>query len=473
MIKLFEPNELVNCKRVSEEYTSEVRSEENFFSVENCDDFFEILQGKLKQERTFDELNVLNIFADLPTCNKVAKHVNILGEYYSGLQHIKYYDQAPGVLEITKIHERFHAAHHLAKDQSGNIWDDFGSSSSFYKELLAQLFTYIYIREYNPALLQDFRSLNDSQPIIYQTFKMFRHFTKQEAEDLYWLIRNKNSGNSILKLLAEIEKDFTIIKPTAMQASRIIPTTKLRNLYQSLSALSFCRETQLNISKDLSRGDNYKKIIGFIEESNNQVEKMYDNSQESFLDNSLKRSGIPSIVTGIKKTIDVISILNRNNPNIVSNATYNFEYVNREINPLRTTKAVYDSGKKGSSSGGGGIDFIGWNIIKNSPILGEIKVKGDQNAFYALIQLLTYLSELATPNQILRINKYHLFGPNRILDADTKFYLYILLYKHPQSSQEILSLTINLANKIKNNLHQIGDIVFLEMDENGNNISVL
>ena len=262
MIKIFEPNELVNCQRVSEEYTSEIKSEEYFFPLENCDDFFEILQGKLKHERTFDEINVENVFADLPTCKKVAKHVNILGEYYSELEKIKYYDQAPEILEITKIHERFHAAHHLEKDQNGNIWDDFGSSSSFYKELLAQLFTYIYIRENNPALMQDFIELNTRQPLIYQTYKIFQHYDKQQAIDLYWVIRNKIDTNEIYKALEQIEYALNLNEMTLNEAV-FNGIRKTINRFREQPFLYFTEaDIHASLSKDIMDGHSNLFIIG-------------------------------------------------------------------------------------------------------------------------------------------------------------------------------------------------------------------
>jgi hypothetical protein len=201
MTNIFEPTELVYNQTVSEIFTHQTKKERYLFPMECCDNFFEILQGRFRSIEKDNGLEDLDFFDDLPVCESVWKTANILGEYYSDTKSIKYYDQAPEILEITKLHERFHAAHHLAEDQNGSIWSEFPLASSFYKELLAQLFTYIYIRDTNSSLLQDFKKLNEKQPIIYQTYKIFQHYTMQEAERLYWIIRNKASNNGIFMAL--------------------------------------------------------------------------------------------------------------------------------------------------------------------------------------------------------------------------------------------------------------------------------
>lgn len=139
----------------------------------------------------------------------------------------------------------------------------------------------------------------------------------------------------------------------------------------------------------------------------------------------------------------------------------------REVSPLRTTNAIFHNGKPAKSSGTGGLDFIGWNTSKDMPVLGEIKVLEDQNAFYAIIQLLTYLSEISTPNQIVRINNYKLFGTANSISSDTKFYLYIIScrYLNPNMKYEqLLPNAKNLAKKISMHINRIEEIVFFHLD---------
>lgn len=211
---LFDPDILVSSSFVNEDYTSEIKTKEFLFPVESCNDFFETLQGKLIELEYAEGLDISGIFDDLSLCNTFLKKVNILGEYYSDKKNIKYYKQTPQILEITKIHERFHAVHHLTEDTSGHIWKNFSTTPPFYLELLAQLFTYIYIRDYKCALLPVFEKLNKNQPLIYQTFKLFKQYNSLQAEDLYWNIRNNVTANNLINALKRIEMNmFKTLQP--------------------------------------------------------------------------------------------------------------------------------------------------------------------------------------------------------------------------------------------------------------------
>ena len=241
----------------------------------------------------------------------------------------------------------------------------------------------------------------------------------------------------------------------------IIPITKLRNFYDSLSKLSLSTITQLNIVKDINRKDNYKKLISLYEESKKHFAE-YKNIDEAFLPGSYRKP-LPIEVATISNTQDVISVFQERNPEIkVGDSEYNFNYIEREVPTHRVTKTNSKAGRK---SGAGGIDFIGFNCKNSFPILGEIKVKSDQNAFYALIQLLRYLSELSTPNQIDRIKEHNLFKNNFTFTYKTSFYLYILLVseKIGNKKNELLKETQELAAHLEQDIQEIEKIVFLKM----------
>ena len=95
---------------------------------------------------------------------------------------------------------------------------------------------------------------------------------------------------------------------------------------------------------------------------------------------------------------------------------YVFTYREREVPHLRAANIQMQPAK-------GWIDYVA--LAENRPILGEIKWRTDKNPFYALIQLLTYLSEISTPNQIARANEHNLFGVQ--LHATSPFDLHIFL----------------------------------------------
>jgi hypothetical protein len=262
-----------------------------------------------------------------------------------------------------------------------------------------------------------------------------------------------------------------------MDEKRIIPNTKLRNLYETMR--HFSTYTHLNILKDFSRGENYKHLIELFNESKNHFEYAYSNPNEKFTTN-VKRKELPGKPLKINRTNDMVSIFEIKTQegkliNVVNNQDYDFQYVNREISTIRTTKTSFASGKSGKSSGLGGLDFIGWNFNAQLPILGEIKVLDDENPFFALIQLLTYCSELSTESQIERIKATKLFGDN--IFNGIPFYLYIVLSNYNSSKtetkNELLAMTLELAQLLKKNMLEIKDIVVLEFDSPDENVLYL
>jgi hypothetical protein len=244
-----------------------------------------------------------------------------------------------------------------------------------------------------------------------------------------------------------------------------IPITKLRNFYESLAKLGLATDTQLSIVKDINREDKYKRLISLYTESKKHFAE-YANIDEPFLPDDLdhrKSLPDPDKVDAISTTSDVISVFQERNPEIdVGDSNYSFKYIQREVPTYRITNTKSKAGRK---SGSGGIDFIGFNCKNHLPILGEIKVEGDQNTFYALIQLLTYLSELSTPKQIERIIKKNPFENISEFQSKKSFYLYILLAfkEYGKLKEQILTETQKLAVHLEQNIQEIENIVFLKM----------
>lgn len=244
-----------------------------------------------------------------------------------------------------------------------------------------------------------------------------------------------------------------------------IPITKLRNFYESLAKLGLASDTQLSIVKDINRADKYNRLISLYTESKTHFAE-YANIDEPFLPDDLahrKSLPDPDEIEIILTTRDVISVFQKNPEINVDDSGYSFTYKEREVPTCRTPKTEFEAGIK--KSGSGGIDFIGFNCKNRLPIFGEIKVGGDQNTFYALIQLLTYLSELSTPNQIERIIKNNPFGNISEFQSKKSFYLYILLVfeKYGKLKEQILTETQILADHLEQNIQEIEKIVFLKM----------
>ena len=95
---------------------------------------------------------------------------------------------------------------------------------------------------------------------------------------------------------------------------------------------------------------------------------------------------------------------------------YTFTYHNREVPHLRAANEAEQLGRAW-------IDYVA--RVGDRPILGEIKWKQDKNPFYAFVQLLTYFSEIATPNQMTRSIRHALFGNG--IPAKPVFDLHIFL----------------------------------------------
>lgn len=170
--------------------------------------FFEML-GSLRHHVA--EVGLEGIFErkcekleEFPDLQKVVKTFSVLGEYLPFKKKIVYYTQAPE-LEIVKIHERYHTMHHLWPDTSNTIWQDFGTVDDYYLELLAQLFTYSFCRD-NHILLQEFKKMTQTQPLIYNTWKIFQDLSGDEIIRLYWLIRERKEKGQPLGMIDQIAK---------------------------------------------------------------------------------------------------------------------------------------------------------------------------------------------------------------------------------------------------------------------------
>jgi len=262
--KLFDQQNLSVVEFVvkPEEFTQEVKSKKYLVAEESCDGFFETLQGKLRNRENSGSLNPEDLRLDMSDCKLVFKSLNILGEYYPEHKHIKYYKQTPKTLEIVKIHERFHAIHHLMPDpdKNGSKWDDFADIDSFYLELLAQLFTFIYIQDFDETLMSDFEDLNREQPLIYKTYKIFRHYNMDQAEELYWAIREKNLNNFEYKLLVKI---FNNMRIKAINNAVFDGIRKTINRFREQPFLYFTEsDIHASLSKDIMDGSSDILILG-------------------------------------------------------------------------------------------------------------------------------------------------------------------------------------------------------------------
>jgi hypothetical protein len=259
-----------------------------------------------------------------------------------------------------------------------------------------------------------------------------------------------------------------------MDSKRIIPKTKLRYFYQSLRSSEFNQvHRQVKICDNLIR--NPDCLISLYADACNDFSR-YSNVEEPFVPEEDKRKPLKR-TKRVVKTENLLALFEiQRGLKVVRNSALDFKYIEREINPLRTTKTIFETGVSGRRSGIGGLDFIGINNEHN-PVLGEVKIRTDENVFFAFIQLLTYCSELFTNNQIKRIIGHSVFGEHKIKPSCC---LYIALYEcNPKSATyPLIEKTLKLAKSFKallgteknlNRFQEIGKITCLDtIVQNGN-----
>lgn len=239
--------------------------------------------------------------------------------------------------------------------------------------------------------------------------------------------------------------------------------THLRHLYEFLGG--FSTATQNAICQDFLRkiGGTEPTIAEWL------VEAIADNSSfeniaQPFVSTKASSTRLPTSADSSKTRI--IHLLSSKGEIAVNGgpADYRFSYAGREVGPLRI------EGANQRTSGAGGIDYIA--NTQQRPVLGEVKVDSDKNPFYAFIQLIVYLSELATQNQIMRANQHKEFGLS--LASPQPFDLHILLADFNDRGQKgkLIEPTGQLARQFKDRLNAqhsetaafIGHILCLRMD---------
>lgn len=219
----------------------------------------------------------------------------------------------------------------------------------------------------------------------------------------------------------------------------IIPFTKLRQRYDKLKGLSTAEQL------DLARGAIARELAADFGASVQAFEP-YANS-EPFYEAARKPLCAVETLFAIKRTEEFAAVLKAQGGGRVEGAPeLGFRYVERELVPARTTEpARYSNGEEARR-------FIRFDLLLAGelPILGEVKLKGDNgSAFYALVQLLASLAEMATKAQRQRVWRHY---AGLLPDPRTgRFELYLLFYEfnfRSKPKSEILRLTDRLAGKL-------------------------
>jgi hypothetical protein len=228
-----------------------------------------------------------------------------------------------------------------------------------------------------------------------------------------------------------------------------IPQTRLRRFYECQRLLPGT-EVHGTIASYLSKSPARAKTLQVLFSDSVTHFARYRNIGEPFHNPDQERQPLGAATAEVRRLVSqLISVgqpslgISDGDEPLLSSAAVAYE-----ISPFRTTSAafgeaptLFESGRSSKSSGQGGIDLLLRSDDKDLPIIAEIKGRKDTDLFLALIQALTYASEMMTPNQIERLNKqfgehFHLNPQN----AQCDIYLIYLEEKKRDLKQQTIAL---------------------------------
>ena len=238
-------------------------------------------------------------------------------------------------------------------------------------------------------------------------------------------------------------------------------STPLRKLYRSIGKnLAQDKRTCTEMIAGLRRSADDNLAAMFRDSL--EVNSHFDGTKQPFL-NAASLKTRTKLTSGSRGDNRIVYFLSTKGEVRVTGGPrgYSFHYVGRQVPPFR------QEGAGAPRSGAGGIDYTA--VAAKTPVLGEIKRSGDKNAFYAFVQLLTYLSEMATANQVARATKHKEFVV--ALKHPQWFDLHVLLTDlNPRSAtQSLIGQTHELAEAFRKRLGKeaeevLGKILCLQMD---------
>jgi hypothetical protein len=193
-----------------------------------------------------------------------------------------------------------------------------------------------------------------------------------------------------------------------------IPLTKLRRMYIALRHTLNAYDFHELLSSD------YRKtaplLARYFEQACTEFED-YSNQRESFHPDGKQRTqktlAYKCKPESFAKCLQARLIIMEANPIVLTRSQsveilqdLRFRYVDFEVSPYRTTGGARFLDGTSVKRSGGGLDLL-LTSEAGLPVIGEIKAPTDVDMFIALVQSLTYASELSTANQIKRLRKFY------------------------------------------------------------------
>ena len=284
-----------------------------------------------------------------------------------------------------------------------------------------------------------------------QSFESERKIEQHELNEIGELIQTPPSQVPLDEIGTWARFAAEAENPT--EAKKVIPITKIRKLYEFLRDDIGHHDFQMSLLDSFSKTP--QNLISMCVDSFKSF-GLYENGTEGWTDTGRTELPNPQPLSDARNTGAVVAAMQLPQMTDPISATY----VAYEVNPRRTSRAIFQNGLSATSSGLGGIDIL---LRRNddTPVVGEIKVANDENPFYALIQSLTYAIELATPKQLARLREHGVYGTNPFINyAGTCVDICVILVNHTRSA--CLEQTKRLATEIVKELPFIGEITFVK-----------
>lgn len=236
----------------------------------------------------------------------------------------------------------------------------------------------------------------------------------------------------------------------------VVPITVLRRFYELIKLLDV---------------DTWENLADFYSKRPASIERLWNQSQAAFCDyRNLDGWGrghtkllppAPASIGAIRSTNEFVAALEGANDATALTRIEGFTFVERELNPRRTRNATYADGRRATNSGAGGIDVL-FRSDTGSPGIAEVKVRDDKNAFFALVQAMTYAVELATQNQLTRLKMHFPDQFEKLNPEKAKVEIVLLMVNHvPDRSRDAIARLVTELNRRKK-CKKLGKILVVE-----------
>jgi len=187
---------------------------------------------------------------------------------------------------------------------------------------------------------------------------------------------------------------------------RLIPTTALESFYRSIRSLTGSKVDRfrtLCTRLDGPYGQNGAAFLAELFRRSVRHAESYANIDEAFY-------SVRTIRDSTERPFARRFVEKLSESSSMSIGSSTLAFLDYEIFPFRTTYSRLENGNVASRSGSGGMDILLASNGKDGaiPAVGEVKaVTETVGPTFGLVQSLMYASQLATPNQFMRLRRHY------------------------------------------------------------------